>query len=60
MIDTDPRSPAAQLRRLLIAAREQGLLFEEVWEPCLRQVRWPHDTTHRHEWKAILGDGKFR
>lgn len=51
-------SPAVQLRVLLQEARAQGLSFEEAWEPCLRRVRWCHDTQHRHEWKAILGDGK--
>jgi hypothetical protein len=51
-------SPAVQLRCLLQQARLTGLTFEEAWEPCLRSVSWPHDTQHRHEWKAILGDGK--
>jgi hypothetical protein len=53
-----PVSPAVQLRRYLTEARAMCLPFSEAWPWALRKVKWPHDTEHRREWKAILGDGK--
>lgn len=64
------RSPAVQVRVLLERAREQGFTFERAWvwalgTPYTRddgrldftggRVRWPHDTSHRVEWKEVLG-----
>lgn len=53
-----PVSPAVQLRLLLAEARSSELEFEHAWGQALRCVKWPHDTSHRIEWKQILGDGK--
>jgi hypothetical protein len=48
------KSPAVQLRVLLIHARDRGFAFDEAWEWAWARIRWPHDTTHRREWKAVL------
>lgn len=50
------RSPAVQMRVLLGRAREHGMSFDVAWEFSWQRIRWPHDTTHRREWKAILSD----
>lgn len=55
-----PVSPAVQLRIKLRRARECGATFEDAWEAAYENIRWPHDTTHRREWKAILGDPDAR
>ena len=49
-----PVSPAIQLRVTLGRARANGREFEDAWEFAFANVRWPHDTTHRREWKDIL------
>lgn len=69
------RSPAVQMRVLLERARDRLMPFDEAWvwaigEQFVREdklidfrggrVRWPHDTTHRIEWKQILGSRKDR
>jgi hypothetical protein len=48
--------PPVQLRRLLEVSRRQHLTFDEAWEAAFRpgRIRWPHDTTHRRQWKAII------
>lgn len=51
-----PVSPAVQLRARLQEARVEGMEFEEAWPWAFKRVKWPHDTTHRVEWKAVLGD----
>jgi hypothetical protein len=51
-----PVSPAVQFRRLLEYGRERGWAFETAWRWSYERVRWPHDTTHRREWKKILGE----
>lgn len=51
-----PVSPAVQLRIKLKRARAYGQDFDTAWEAAFENIRWPHDTTHRREWKAILGD----
>lgn len=51
-----PVSPAVQFRRLLECGRERGWAFETAWRWSYERVRWPHDTTHRREWKRVLGD----
>lgn len=48
------KSPAVQMRVLLEYARVRDLTFAEAWEFSFVRIRWPHDTTHRREWKAIL------
>lgn len=65
------RSPAIQVRVLLAWARGQGFDFFTSWRVVLGdmitrsngepdfingRVRWPHDTTHRREWKRIFAD----
>src|SRR4051812_19193343 len=70
-----PESPPVQLRGLLAECREDGLDFESAWELCTGrmvplpdgtrglvggQLRWPHDTTHRKEWKDILASPASR
>jgi hypothetical protein len=30
--------------------------FEIAWRFAFARVRWPHDTTHRREWKRIIED----
>lgn len=44
------------MRVLLLYARDRELLFTEAWEFAFSRIRWPHDTGHRREWKAILRD----
>lgn len=51
-----PVSPAIQFRKLLEYGRERGWPFETAWRWSYERVRWPHDTTHRREWKKILGE----
>lgn len=56
------RSPAIQARVLLGRARHLGFDFERAWLFALGtapsfsdgRVRWPHDTDHRREWKAVF------
>jgi hypothetical protein len=50
-----PVTPAVQLRCALERAREYGRDFDDAWESAVAHIRWPHDTTHRREWKEILG-----
>lgn len=69
------RSPAVQVRVLLESARQRAMTFDEAWVFALGdliklssgepdfvngRVRWPHDTTHRREWKRTLADSKAR
>lgn len=50
------RSPATQMRVLLARSRARGVTFERAYHLALNErIRWPHDTTHRKEWKATLG-----
>lgn len=51
-----PVSPAVQIRALLEEARAQAMPFDVAWDWMWPKVRWPHDTVHRLEWKAVLGD----
>lgn len=39
---------------MLAASRRAGVSFEHAWRTGLEKVRWPHDTTHRHEWRRLL------
>lgn len=48
------KSPAVQLRVLLEHGRDRDMSFELAWEFAWTRIRWPHDTTHRREWKAVL------
>lgn len=49
-------SPANQMRVMLAHLRASGVPFERAREIAWERIRWPHDTTHRWEWKALLGD----
>jgi hypothetical protein len=51
-----PVSPAIQFRKLLQYGRQRDWPFETAWRWSFERVKWPHDTTHRKEWKAVLGD----
>lgn len=51
-------SPAEQLRVHLGRARAADMAFDHAWGQALQRIAWPHDTSHRREWKSILGDGK--
>lgn len=51
-----PLSPAVQFRHLLEYGRERDWPFPVAWRWSYERVRWPHDTTHRKEWKRILGE----
>jgi hypothetical protein len=51
-----PVSPAVQFRKLLEYGRERDWPFETAWRWAYERVRWPHDTTHRREWKKVLGE----
>lgn len=44
------------MRVLLAKARALNKDFDAAHEFALARIRWPHDTTHRREWKALLGD----
>lgn len=57
------KNPAVQVRVLLGRARQQHFDFVRAWEFALGctpggspggRVRWPHDTDHRREWKAVF------
>lgn len=50
--------PTTQLRVALTAARDSGVEFESAWVASLREVRWPYDTEHRREWRAVIEEGK--
>lgn len=52
------KSPAVQMRLLLDDARSRAMEFEQAWEFAFSRIRWPHDTTHRREWKAVLESKK--
>lgn len=51
-----PVSPAVQMRLSLERARGYDRDFDQAWDSAFANVRWPHDTTHRREWKGILDD----
>lgn len=51
-----PVSPAVQMRKLLEFGRQRDWPFETAWRWSYERVKWPHDTGHRKEWKAILGE----
>ena len=48
--------PSEQMRELLVNARALQKNFDDAYEFAFSRIRWPHDTTHRREWKALLGD----
>jgi ABC-type oligopeptide transport system substrate-binding subunit len=48
--------PSEQMRVLLDKARSLNKEFDAAYEFAFSRIRWPHDTTHRREWKALLGD----
>lgn len=48
------RVPAVQMRILLAHARANFYAFDEAWRFAWDRIRWPHDTTHRREWKMVL------
>ena len=48
--------PSEQMRILLGKARALDKDFESAHSFAFSRIRWPHDTTHRREWKALLGD----
>lgn len=48
--------PSTQMRLLLEKARDLGKDFDAAYEFAFSRIRWPHDTAHRREWKALLGD----
>lgn len=48
--------PSEQMRILLDKARALNKEFDEAHKFAFSRIRWPHDTTHRREWKALLGD----
>ncbi len=54
------KSPAVQMRVLLERARERDMNFDEAWDFAFARIRWPHDTTHRREWKDIFRSVKSR
>jgi hypothetical protein len=62
------RCPAIQVRVLLGRARGLGFAFDRAWMFALGdapqfsagRVRWPHDTDHRREWKAVFADRATR
>jgi hypothetical protein len=47
-------APPTQMRELLSASRRAGIAFDRAWATAWNQVRWPHDTEHRREWKELL------
>lgn len=47
-------SPATQMREMLVRSRRSGVGFERAWESAFERIRWPHDTTHRNDWKDQL------
>lgn len=57
-------SPAEQLRVHLERDRERGVAFEVAYSSVLDEdagrIAWPHNTTHRREWKAILDSPRQR
>ena len=48
--------PSTQMRVLLAKARLLGKNFDSAYLFAFSRIRWPHDTGHRREWKALLGD----
>lgn len=46
------------MREFLVDARRRGIVFEIAWAEGFRQVKWPYDTQHRREWKAVLEEGR--
>lgn len=51
-------SPPTQMREMLAASRKSNVPFEHAWVSAFAHVRWPHDTTHRNEWKDELEASK--
>lgn len=51
-------SPAEQLRHHLANARNGAVGFEKAWDAAWCRLAWPHDTTHRREWKATLEESR--
>ena len=51
-------APPTQMRELLAASRRAGVNFDRAWSTAWTQVRWPHDTEHRRQWKELLEDDR--
>lgn len=47
-------SPHVQLRHALQEAKARALTFDDAWAWAMRQIIWPHDTTHRQQWRRAL------
>lgn len=46
--------PDQQIRVMLAASKKAGVPFDRAWASAYSRVSWPHDTTHRREWKDTL------
>ena len=48
-------TPAEQIRVLLERKKRQGVTdWSLVWPWAVGRIRWPHDRTERHQWKATI------
>lgn len=47
-------APPTQMRELLTASRRADIVFDRAWAVAWQQIRWPHATEHRIEWKELL------
>lgn len=43
---------------MLTQSKRAGVSFEVAWRTAWKRIAWPHDTAHRQQWKALLGDPK--
>lgn len=47
-------SPAEQLNWLLSRSKHWGTDFDLAWKSAWKHIVWPHDTSHRQQWKDTL------
>lgn len=53
-------TPAQQVGAELARFRAAGLDFEAAWEVTFDRIKWPHNTAHRMQWKAIIEAGRHQ
>jgi len=54
VIDHRTGTPSEQLSADLERMRLAGVPWPRAWEVAFDRIKWPHDTAHRRQWKAVL------
>jgi hypothetical protein len=46
--------PPVQFRQSIAYCRRLGWAFAIAWDEAWKACKWPHDTTHRRDWKVAM------